>query len=201
MDKFKAQLAQLAEKVAKLSRSQRIAIVVAVLVLIGGGFTYFSYLPQTKKLTTLKSDLEEVERQLTIARTKATKLPELRKKQQEMELAFLKAKQSLPTGKEIPQLLQDISSYGRQAGLEFHLFQPKGETPMEFYAEIPIEVKVQGGYHEIAKFFDKVSRMDRIVNFQNLKIAPAQEGEWEKLMATCTAVTYRFVGADETGKS
>ncbi len=189
-------IAKVVEKIGQLSRVQRIAIVVVAFALVTGAFVYFSFLPKSKEISTLQQDLDGVNQELNLARTTAGKLPELRKQAKEVEIEFKRASVSLPTGKEIPRLLQDISASGREAGLEFALFQPNPEIPKQFYAEIPISLKVTGGYHQVASFFDKVSRMNRIVNIKDLTLSlstGSAGGDWQNLSASCTAVTYRFV--------
>ncbi|MBU2489373.1 MAG: type 4a pilus biogenesis protein PilO [Proteobacteria bacterium] len=199
--KLNLPIVQIVDKIGQLSRVQRIAIMVVTFLLVAGAFVYLSFIPKSKEIATLQQDLDNVEMELTLARTKASKLPELRVQAKKVEIEFKRASVSLPTGKEIPRLLQDISASGREAGLEFNLFQPNPEIPKQFYAEIPISIKVVGDYHQIATFFDKVSRMNRIVNIKDLTISPDRAGGgWRLLIASCTAMTYRFVEAQAAPK-
>jgi type IV pilus assembly protein PilO len=100
-------------------------------------------------------------------------------------------KWALPEKKEIPSLLTAISRAGRDVGLEFLLFQPGAEVPKEFYAEIPVSINVVGPYQNIALFFDKVARLFRVVNIND--IAMGSKGSTRDLNTTCTAITYRFI--------
>jgi len=75
---------------------------------------------------------------------------------------------ALPDKKEIPSLLTSISEAGKEAGLEFLLFQPISEINKDFYAEIPVSIKVAGNYHNVGLFFDNVSRLFRIVNIKDI---------------------------------
>jgi type IV pilus assembly protein PilO len=102
---------------------------------------------------------------------------------------------ALPEKEEIPSLLAGISEAGKDAGLEFLLFQPKGESPKEFYAEIPVDINVSGSYHQVAVFFDKVANLPRIVNIRNIKMSPKnQKGSGTNDLTTvCQAVTYKFI--------
>ena len=97
----------------------------------------------------------------------------------------------LPEKKEIPALLSSVSQSGRDAGLEFLLFQPESEINQDFYAEIPVSMRVAGSYHNVALFFDKVARLSRIVNIDDIKMA-STKGNMD-LITSCKAVTYRFV--------
>jgi type IV pilus assembly protein PilO len=78
------------------------------------------------------------------------------------------------------------------------MFQPRPERQKDFYAEIPVSIKVTGGYHNVAMFFDNVARLYRIVNIENIQMK--SEGRTHSLMTTCTAVTYRFVDQTEQPK-
>jgi type IV pilus assembly protein PilO len=84
-----------------------------------------------------------------------------------------------------------VSKSGQDAGLEFLLFQPKPEIAQDFYAEIPVAIQVVGNYHNVAVFFDQVSKMSRIVNIKDLTMKPSSDGA--SLDTNCTAVTYKFI--------
>ncbi len=81
----------------------------------------------------------------------------------------------LPTSKEIPSLLSNISQLGKDSGLEFLLFKPVGEINKDFYAEIPVEIRVKGAYNNVAIFFDKVGKLPRIVNISEVSMDNAKE--------------------------
>jgi type IV pilus assembly protein PilO len=98
---------------------------------------------------------------------------------------------SLPEKEEIPSLLTSISDSGKESGLEFLLFKPKREVKKEFYAEIPVAMKVNGDFHNIAKFFDQVARLSRVVNIRNISMKPVKGNE--SIVTACTAVTYKFI--------
>jgi type IV pilus assembly protein PilO len=113
---------------------------------------------------------------------------------QEAEAQFKIAMSALPEKEEIPSLLTSISKSGQEVGLEFLLFEPKAETRREFYAEIPVAMNIRGDYHNLAVFFDKVARLSRIVNINNITINRSKDIKDPKDLSTaCTAVTYKFV--------
>jgi type IV pilus assembly protein PilO len=106
---------------------------------------------------------------------------------------------ALPEKKEIPTLLASVSRSGQDAGLEFLLFQPKNENNKDFYAEIPVAIEVTGSYHNVALFFDKVARLSRIVNIDNINLTAQKAKEAGKglsLKTSCTAITYRFIESE-----
>ena len=184
------------EKIEKLSRVQRIAISVALFVLIAGGFIYFSYWPKYEQINRLTAQLEKLEKKLETAKRNAKSLKEFQAKMREAEAQFRQAMKKLPEKEEIPSLLSNISNSGQQVGLEFLLFEPKAEKRKEFYAEIPVAMNIKGDYHNLALFFDQVARLSRIVNIQNIQIANAKDKSSTRDLSTkCMAVTYKFVEA------
>ena len=183
------------EKAGNISKVHRILICVATFIVITGMFVYFLYLPKFEKLDQLNSDYKNLEKRFVSAKKKAAQLNEYREKMKIAEAQYKIAMKALPDKKEIPSLLTNISEAGKEAGLEFLLFQPKSEINKDFYAEIPVSIKVAGNYHNVGLFFDKVSRLFRIVNIKDIVMATTREGKG--LNTSCTAVTYRFVEAEE----
>ena len=183
------------EKIEKITKVQRIIIYVGCFVLLIGPIVYFLYLPKFKKIDELGKKLDTLKIQLVTAKRQASQIASWRKKYKEAQLQFAIAKRALPQKKEIPTLLASISESGQQAGLDFLLFKPSGEKGKQFYAEIPVSMRVNGSYHDIAAFFDKVSRLPRLVNIDNIKMAGSKGKKASKLNASCTAITYRFVEA------
>jgi type IV pilus assembly protein PilO len=188
------------EKIERLSKVQRICIYIGALAATIGLFTYFSYLPKFKELDRLNKEHVKLEDELRIAKDKARQLKKYRAQMKQAEVRFHKAKQALPEKKEIPSLLAAISQSGQDAGLEFLLFQPKPEIKKNFYAEIPVSIKVKGNYQNVALFFDKVSKLSRIVNLRNISLVPVKKDKDIKLDTSCTAVTYKFVEAKKKAK-
>ena len=189
------------DKIAALSRLHRILICVGVLLLLGGGFFYLIYMPKSSQIEELKNNYEGLENKLRKAKAAARNLKKFEKELKEAEVKFKLVLRLLPDKKEIPSLLENISKSGKDSGLEFILFRPGNEVSQGFYAEIPVNINVKGGYHNLATFIDKVTRMSRIVNILNIKVtgAKAARGAVSQgdLNVTCVAKTYRFLGPDE----
>lgn len=179
------------DKIGKLSRLYRVLICFGILLMLFGPFFYFSYQPKVNKIDELKTEQETLETRVVRAKAKARQLKHFQDKLEKAETEFKMAVKKLPEKKEIPSLLSSISQSGRDAGLEFLLFEPRGERTKEFYAEIPVSIIVTGNYHKTALFFDKVARLHRIVNIDDIKMIAAKESG--ELRTSCTAVTYRFV--------
>lgn len=179
------------EKIEKLTVLQRMLIAVGLIVVIIAGFVWYLIWPKVGQISEYRTKLEKIEKQLTTAKRNAAALKKFQEKMQEAEAQFKTAMRALPEKEEIPSLLTSISKSGQDAGLEFLLFEPKPEVRKEFYAEIPVAINVTGGYHDMAVFLDKVSRLSRIVNVRDISMSRTKAGE--DLNTSCTAVTYKFV--------
>ena len=181
------------ENIEKLTKGQRILICCLTFIVLIGLFVWLSYLPKYEEIDGLKLKYQKIEEELTKARKNALKLTEFRNKRKQANEQLKIAKKALPASQEIPSLLTNISQSGTDSGLEFLLFQPGSERPHEMYADIPVAIKVAGNYHSVALFFDKVSKLSRIVNIENIKMKMPRGKN--KLETTCTAVTYKFIEA------
>ena len=200
MDKLKekimAKVEPFVDKVGALAPVQRYAIFIGSVVLLVGIYVWFIYLPKSGEAGDLSEKYEKLVKEVKSVKKKAETLEEYRAKMEEASVQFQIAKKTLPEKKDIPSLLADISRAGRDAGLEFILFQPQQQNPKEFYAEIPVSINVSGHFHQLALFFDKVARLPRIVNITDINI---KGGGSERLSTTCKAVTYKFI--DEAPKT
>jgi type IV pilus assembly protein PilO len=177
--------------VARLTKTHKIMICAGLVIVLGGGFSYFSYYPKFQEIGKLTKEQIKLDKELAQSKEKASQISVFREKMRVAEAQFLSALQVLPEKKEIPSLLTNISRSGQNSGLDFLLFQPQPEVAKEFYEEIPVSIEVDGGYHNVAMFFDKVSRLSRMVNIENIKMVNQKDSL--KLRTSCTAVTYRFV--------
>lgn len=188
-----------ADKIAALTKGQRIAIFVGTFVLLGSLFFYLFYQPKSGKINELEQKYDELQVRLTKATAAAKNLKMYQKKYKEAQGKFRLVLRLLPDKKEIPTLLENISKSGRHSGLEFMLFKPSQEVSKGFYAEIPVEIKVTGGYHNLATFFDKVAKLSRVVTVSKVKIT-GTKGDKKglgTLEASCVATTYRFIETSE----
>jgi type IV pilus assembly protein PilO len=152
----------------------------------------------------MRGDLDAAKTKLARLKNVEKNLRAFKKKYRDTELKFKQALKLLPDKHEIPALLSSISNLGAQSGLEFLLFQPQKEVNRNFYAEIPLKIEVTGPYHNVATFFDKVSRLSRIVNIGDVKMTEAKAAKTKSdtviLKTSCTATTYKFIEAKEPEK-
>ena len=133
--------------------------------------------------------------------SKAANLDAYKEQMQEMERTFGALLQQLPGKTEVAELLVDVSRIGIQSGLEFELFKPEAEIPKEFYAELPIDLRVIGTYHQFGNFASATAALSRIVTLHDLSIEVSGKKEaGNQLIMTATAKTYRYLEeqAEET---
>lgn len=182
------------DTIVKLPASRKIMFLGLILVAIVGVYFYLIYIPKSEMLDKKVAEMGRLETQVRELRIIAANMKrfqaEAAKLREELKLAITQ----LPTSKEIPSLLANISNLGKDSGLEFLLFRPVPEVTREFYAEIPVEIRVRGNYRDVAIFFSKVAKMPRIVNITGVNMDGAKEtmGKWE-IMTSCTATTFKFI--------
>ena len=121
----------------------------------------------------------------------AINLASYKTQMEEMRQTFGSLLRQLPDTTEVPDLLIDITQAGLGQGLEFVLFKPEKEKPKEFYAELPISIKVTGSYHELANFVSDVAALPRIVTFGDITIVSNKKSS--KLVMGAKAKTYRYL--------
>ena len=191
-------------KLSKLSKVQKLLIAVGILGALWGCFVWFLYMPQKEQLSKLQGDLKTAQSKLARLKNVEKNLRAFKRKYEATELEFRNALKLLPDKKEIPTLLSSISNLGAQSGLEFFLFQPQNELPRNFYAEIPLKLEVAGPFHNVLTFFDKVSRLSRIVNVRDIKMTTLKAAKTQSdtvvLKTGCTATTYKFIEVKEEPK-
>jgi len=179
------------EKVEKIKMPLRILILVGTIVVLAGAFVWFYYLPRTSDIADVEKKNRQLSKELAEVKKRAKNLDEFERKFERVNLQLEEALKILPDSKEIPSLLTNITQLGRESGLNFLLFNPQAERSQGFYIEIPVSIRVSGTYHRVAQFFDKVGRMDRIVNILNVSMKP-EELLSTQLITSCEAVTFQF---------
>lgn len=180
------------ERVEALSRIQRILIYVGVFALVFLLFGYLSFWPRYQNIERLRTEYGKLSADLAKSKKNAEKLAALEMEFESKQRDYQIVLRSLPENEEISSLLASVSQSGQDAGLEFLLFQPGADVNKQFYAEIPVFIKVTGGFHNVVMFFDRVANLSRIVNIRDIEIARDKSGV---LSTACKAVTYKFVEA------
>jgi type IV pilus assembly protein PilO len=182
------------ESFAKLPRAYRMAAIPVLCGLVLGIYGYVFYKPASVELAAVEQQERELQRKVSEVRAIVSNLAAFEKELADLEQKLKLALRQLPDSKELPVLLTDISSLGKDAGLEFKLFKPKAEVARDFYAEVPIEIEFSGSYHDIARFFAKVAKLPRIVNVNRMVMQLADaDAESTVLNVRGEATTFRFI--------
>jgi type IV pilus assembly protein PilO len=196
MDLGTAQLQAGLAKLQKLPRPWRIAVHPLIALVVIGLYGYLFLLPARESLAAARAKQFELQRKLNEVRSVAANMEAFEEEVAALEKELRFALRQLPDSKELPVLLTDVTSLGKNAGLEFKAFRPQPEIRREFYAEVPIEIEFTGGFHEIASFLDRVARLPRIVNVAELEMEIASESaEATELKVSGRATTFRFIEA------
>ncbi len=163
-------------------------------VIWGAGY-YFMIKDKRIELAQLEQTETELRASFEIKQSKAVNLEAYKEQMKEMELSFASMLQQLPRKSEVADLLVDISRTGLVNGLEFELFKPEEERPIDFYIELPITMRVTGTYHQFAEFISGIAALPRIVTLHNFKMGQlTSDGN---MTMDITAKTYRYF--DEPG--
>lgn len=183
------------EQFAKLPKAARAAVLAGLFVAIGAGYFFGFYQAKAEQLKGLRAKELELQRKLTEVRSIAANIAAFEAEIQELELKLNDALKQLPNEKQLEVLLTDISNLGKTAGIEIKSFKREAEQVHDFYAEVPIAIALEGRYHDIARFFDLVSKLPRIVNMGAIQMSVAKENDLDTfLKVSGKATAFRFVG-------
>jgi type IV pilus assembly protein PilO len=182
----------------------RVGTVVLLFVLAASaGYWYFVWKSKRPELLEARAQETELWSTLETKARRAANLQAYKDQLAEMEKSFGAMLRQLPNKTEVPSLLVDISQTGLAAGLEEKLFQPQGEIRKDFYAELPISIRLTGNYHQMGNFAGGIAALPRIVTLHDIEITPAGKGargaKSDDLVLNVTAKTYRYLDEDEQG--
>lgn len=173
-------------------------LLVAVVVLV---LTYYLVIEDMQvELENVASQEQTLKDQYKVKAERVANLDEYKEQMVEMEQTFGALLQQLPSDTEVPGLLEDISAVGEQAGLEIESIVLRPEAVREFYTELPIQIGVQGSYHDLAAFVSGVAGLPRIVTLHDFSISKSKApgaspgAGVERLRMDITAKTYRYSG-------
>ncbi|MCI0371024.1 MAG: type 4a pilus biogenesis protein PilO [candidate division NC10 bacterium] len=166
------------------------------------GWWSLLFKPAWEERDRLQTQLAGLEQQLFQKKRIAANLPQLEAEIKQLQARLKASVARLPEEKEIPTLLTQVNSLGEESGLVFTLFRPQAAVKKDFYAEVPIQVRVEGSFHALGAFFDRIGKMERIMNIGTLSVslAPAagQDGRRRAtaltIIAEFNATTFTFVG-------
>ena len=182
------------EQLAKIPKAIRLAIVSGVLLLILVGYWFFMYQPQADQLAVQREEAQQLQRELSNIRAVVTNIAAFEVEVDQLEHELKIALKQLPNGKQFEDLLRDISTAGKQVGVSIESLSRESEVPHDFYAEVPFQLVIEGTYHDLARFFERVGKLPRIVNVGSLSIKVAKESRSGTLLRVeGTATTFRFL--------
>jgi type IV pilus assembly protein PilO len=166
-------------------------ILTAVLIYV---FVWDAQLPELQR----REDVEQQLRQeFRTKHAKAVNLDLYKQQLKDIERSFGALLRQLPGKTEVPNLLVDISQTGLSAGLEEKLFQPQPEQKKDFYAELPIKIRLTGSYHQFGQFVSGIAALPRIVTLHDIQITSVNKDAYDQLALELTAKTYRYLDEDE----
>ena len=167
------------------------------IVLIGLGY-WFLWSPEIDDLDQAKSKEQELRQTFLAKKAQAIKVDAYKQQMIDIEKTFGALLKQLPDKSQMDGLLTDINQAGLGRGLEFDLFKPGQETVADFYAEMPIQIKIKGNYHDVGAFATDISKLSRIVTLNDLNIAPLNKDTKDSvLVMEATAKTYRYLDSSE----
>ncbi|MCX7239862.1 MAG: type 4a pilus biogenesis protein PilO [Burkholderiales bacterium] len=167
-------------------------VVTAVVVVVA---LWFLWLSGSQELLQTEVDKEvKLKADYKTKLTKAVNLDVLKKQREQVQQYVTQLEKQLPSKSEMDALLSDINQAGLGRSLQFDLFRPGQVVVKDYYAELPIALKVSGRYHDIGAFASDIANLSRIVTLNNLSIAPKPDGS---LLLESTAKTFRYLDPDE----
>jgi type IV pilus assembly protein PilO len=179
-----------------------VAMGILLILLLAAGYWY-DWKPALDEIKIAQEKEAELRDTFIAKKKKAINLPIYKQQMADIERTFGVLLRQLPNKAEVDGLLSDISQAGIGRGLEFVLFKPaEKETPSEFYAELPVTIRVVGSFHEIGMFATDVSKLPRIVTLHELAIVPQKDSKQSggpKLVMDAVAKTYRYLDQNEMG--
>jgi type IV pilus assembly protein PilO len=183
--------------VGNIPKTQQYLLIGLLTAGIAAAYVYLLMMPlwedKGRHEVTLQKLQADLQQKQLIAANRPKLEAEIKALEKQLEAALVR----LPEEKEIPKLLTQVNTLGLQNGLEFLLFRPGAPAKKGFYAEVPFEMRVEGQYHSLGGFLDRVSKLERIVNVSDIKVTPltaAQAQRTERsIVAEMKATTYTFL--------
>jgi type IV pilus assembly protein PilO len=175
-------------------------VLLVFLFTASAGYWYFVWKSQRPRLLEVRMEEDQLWGTLETKAKKAANLDAYKAQLAEMEKSFGAMLRQLPNKTEVPNLLVDISQTGLAAGLDEQLFQPQGEIRKDFYAELPIKIRLTGDYHEMGAFASGIAALPRIVTLHDVEIKPETKNGENLLTLDVVAKTYRYLDDEEQGE-
>lgn len=178
-----------------VAKAAAVVLILGLVVLAGW---WFDWRHQADALVRVQGEESELRQQFEQKQRRAANLEAYERQLEEMRESFGAMLRQLPSRAEVSRLLVDISQTGLASGLEFELFKPESVVRREFYAELPVTIRVRGQYREFARFVSGVANLPRIVTLDNVRVGPAgQQQDGGDLLMNVTARTYWYLDEED----
>ena len=175
----------------------RLATLVGLFILILVGGWWFLWNEQLETLTAREQEEVKLKDEFVAKKTQAANLDLYRQQLNEIDRSFGALLRQLPSKSEVEALLVEVNQSGMGRGLQFELFKPNQEIVKDFYAELPINVKLTGQYHDFGAFAADIARLSRIVTLNNISIAGSAQAKDGALAMDAVAKTFRYLDEEE----
>ena len=169
--------------------------------LMAGAVHWFWFKPMQEEIAAKKVELEGLNQEIAKGRAAERKLAQFREEVKRLELELTKLLQILPSKRNTEELIKRIETLTRQGDFTLKKFTPGEFVQKEFYAEWPIDIQVEGTYHNLALFFDRMSRFSRIVNVEDMKITALDNVPGKSIAATFVAKTFIYTGEEPAAQA
>jgi type IV pilus assembly protein PilO len=169
------------------------AVVLCFVILSAVLFYFLVWSDQKPILDQVAAEEQDLRNTFKTKHSKAVNLAVYQQQLADIERSFGALLRQLPGQTEVPNLLVDISQVGVGAGLEEKLFQPSPEIKKDFYAELPIKIKLTGSYHQMGQFVSGIAALPRIVTLHEMTIKPENKDVYDNLSFELTAKTFRYL--------
>ena len=167
------------------------------IVVVGLGY-WFLWSPQIDEFAQAETKEQELRQVFLAKKGQAVKIEAYKQQMLDIEKTFGALLKQLPDKSQMDGLLTDINQAGLGRGLEFELFKPGQETIADFYAEMPIQIKIKGSYHDVGAFATDISKLSRIVTLNDMVIVPLNKDSKDSpLTLEAVAKTYRYLDSSE----
>ena len=178
----------------KLPLAGQLGVSLLLAAIMGGAFYYFWYSDKLDEEKAKRARLEQLQKDIRALEVTANKLQEFQREVQLLEAKLETLKRILPPERETPDLMRRVQYLAAQSNLVIRRFTPATPVNKDFYQEVPINVDVEGTYHMLGQFFDRVSRLSRLVNMGSIKIHnQATQTASNTIAASAVATTFVYV--------
>ncbi|HZI67735.1 MAG TPA: type 4a pilus biogenesis protein PilO [Thermoanaerobaculia bacterium] len=168
-----------------------------IAIILAGAVHYAWFRGLNAQIKTKRADLETLHQEIQKGLAAERKLPQFREEVRRLELELAKLLQVLPSKRNTEELIKRIETLTRQGDFTLRKFTPGDFVAKEFYSEWPIDIQLDGTYHNLALFFDRMSRFSRIINVEDLKVTALEGVPQKSIGAVFVAKTFIYTGEEQ----